>query len=300
MQSFRLNIWWQYQQIERMFRLLARQILHDPCMDEVALKCFIESNKERLNELILEEISRLSGYDSTYNYGISYREVKPLETQLRILHDAIPELRLGRTWEFAKKAEKITLPVGAEGWYAVISPDALGELFFPNLEGAEQYQASLRFINERLSMEVNTYMVERIVQCKRTSVATRLLRKQQRGDVWIVPAQFGLQRRKRTPYYVRQTMTRNEFGLGACHVGSMLITHPERISSDVDLEAACLGDDLNTTLKDDTSVIVLGIPRYFRGKYTLTLGMEFLGERSESPNGSSRTGNVTAFFPNFD
>jgi hypothetical protein len=76
---------------------------------------------------------------------------------------------------------------------------------------------------------------------------------QQKGDILIVPAQFGMRHRGRSVRRAREVMCANEFGLGAFAVGCMALTHPERYSRWDELDTDCGGDEYTPVAGDDFS-----------------------------------------------
>ncbi|MDD5437978.1 MAG: hypothetical protein PHC70_02425 [Patescibacteria group bacterium] len=66
---------------------------------------------------------------------------------------------------------------------------------------------------------------------------------QQKSDLLLVPAQFGLRHRGRSVRRVREIYLANEFGLGIFATCIMLLTDPERLEKYNDLWINCAGDE---------------------------------------------------------
>jgi hypothetical protein len=81
-------------------------------------------------------------------------------------------------------------------------------------------------------------------QSERAKLAENVLLDQQQGqDILVLAAQAGVLHRGRSARRARVAMAGNEFGLGVFAVTCMLLTHPERLSSECGLMIDCGGDE---------------------------------------------------------
>ena len=186
---------------------------------------------------------------SSYVYPAGYA-IALIGEQINALA-GIFELSLGSTMEFMEKVfPTLTLPDWAEGWFAIPSVDALATRFFPNVEDpAARYceavkvvvakiAASRRFYHHHDDIRRGSYRMN-----AETATAMALVTAQQKGDVLVIPAQFGIRHRGRSVRQACEAMPNPEFGLGMVAVGSMLLTHPKRLVSLDDLWIDVPGDE---------------------------------------------------------
>jgi hypothetical protein len=81
-------------------------------------------------------------------------------------------------------------------------------------------------------------------QSERAKLAAKILADQQQGnDILVVAAQSGMRHRGCSARRARVRMAGNEFGAGVYAVACMLLTHPERLSSEDALMIDCGGDE---------------------------------------------------------
>ena len=76
-----------------------------------------------------------------------------------------------------------------------------------------------------------------------TAHALDVIAKTQKGDILIVAAQLGVRHRGRSVRRAREVFVANEFGLGSFAVGSIVLTHPERLVRWEELDMDCPGDE---------------------------------------------------------
>jgi hypothetical protein len=69
-------------------------------------------------------------------------------------------------------------------------------------------------------------------------------------DILIISAQFGIRHRGRSVRRAHEVFLINEFGLGAFAVGTMLLTHPERLMHHDDLYIDCIDDEFDVPVSD--------------------------------------------------
>lgn len=161
--------------------------------------------------------------ESDYTYPPEYQWPKPIEEQIEILRGL--QFPMSRV-----PAVEIALPESAEGLFVVSRPEVIA----PS-DCDEPYRYGLEFVFERLASQRQfyNYMTGRLEPKyvrepeRRTRILAQVSR-QQEGDIFILPAQFGLGYRGCSVRQVRSLYGVNEFGLGAFHVGCMTLTHPER------------------------------------------------------------------------
>jgi hypothetical protein len=104
----------------------------------------------------------------------------------------------------------------------------------------EAFAKRRRFSNRIVDRLEETFLR----QSERSILAQEILDDQQQGsDILVVAAQAGMLHRGTSARRTRVAMAGNEFGLGVFAVGSILLTHPERLSSTETLMIDCCGDE---------------------------------------------------------
>ncbi len=189
--------------------------------------------------------------DSSCTYPPGYTGPKPIEEQITGLAKI---LGLDPTSALAFAKNLPALPEGAEGWFAIPSTVALAAKLFPNLtDPAEQNFAGVSLILSMVaaSRDFSDYLLGPI-ETTQLRVATRtagalvqITEAQDMSDILIIAAQFGLLHRGESVRRAREVMDANQFGLGALAVGSMLLTHPERLQHYDYLWIDCAGDEFS-------------------------------------------------------
>lgn len=224
--------------------------------------------KASLREPLVAAIRRLSlsnqfaseEVKSSWCYPPEYKGPKPIGEQMMVLANAF-----GLSPDTCKvvfvgnQLGGIELPDGAEGWFAIPSIDALAKRHFPNIKDtAEKYCRATELVIENLAATrtVHNYCLgelgtKYLRQHQRTISAFRKIAEAQKGDILIVPAQFGMRHRGRSVYRAREVYSSNEFGLGGFHVGCMALTHPERFVRWEQLHADCPGDEYDLTAESE-------------------------------------------------
>jgi hypothetical protein len=84
--------------------------------------------------------------------------------------------------------------------------------------------------------------VDRLRQHARTAMMLERIGETQRGDLLVIPSQFGLRHAGRSVRRGRAVYAKTEFGHGALAVGSMTLTHPKRFVRWEQLHTDCAGD----------------------------------------------------------
>lgn len=181
-----------------------------------------------------------------------YQGPKPITEQVEFLAKEF-KLSLNETNEFIEKVlPTLKLPKGAEGWFAIPSVDAIANRFFPGTTNlAERYCHAVHLVLEKISNYQKVYTCHsgpitpsNFRQHERTLQSLSLIAEQQKSEILIVPAQFGIHHQGRSVRQARDSFTDNEFGLGAFAVGCMLLNHPERSSLWM-LITDCAGDEFS-------------------------------------------------------
>lgn len=191
---------------------------------------------------ILEELSTSNDYRdeevaSSYVYPKGYA-VKPLAHQIAILMERF-DLLGSKALAYAENLPE--LPKGAEAWFAIPRWVKVASTYNRVLERVfeEIARPPRKFYNHRKG-ELGS---KHLRQSALTMESIAKIGEKQPGDILIVAAQFGMRHRGRSVRRARAVFAANEFGLGAFEVGSMLITHPERLQHYKDLWIDCAGDE---------------------------------------------------------
>lgn len=197
---------------------------------------------------------------SNRTYPKEHKGPKPIADQIKALAK-IFDLDPSQALEFAKNLP--ALPDGAEGWFAILSVDALAKKHFPEVKGpGEKYCQAVLLVCAKIAASrrsFHNYHKEEItpVQLRvhtRTAHALYLIAKTQPGDIQIVAAQLGMRHRGKSVRRAREVfvgshrspealLPGDEFGLGSLAVGSILLTHPERLVQWEQLHIDCAGDE---------------------------------------------------------
>jgi hypothetical protein len=152
--------------------------------------------------------------------------------------------------EWARDEE---LPDGAEGWFAIPSIDALASRFFPKvMDPKERLCAASNLILQKIgesrrfcNYREGELLPDRFRLNGRTAHALDLLAEQQKGDILIVGGNFGKRHAGRSVRSAREVFIGPEFGGHTIGIGSMLLTHPERLVSFDDLWVDVPGDEFD-------------------------------------------------------
>jgi hypothetical protein len=172
---------------------------------------------------------------SDRSYPPTYR-VRPVEAQVTELRRLFPSL--GGCME---KLGRKPLLEGAEAWFAIPRWQALA----PTYNEATEMVLAVLAGKRRFSHRIAGRMSEKYLrQSERTRLAEKILADQQQGnDLLVVPAQAGMLHRGCSARRTREAMAGNEFGLGVLAIACMVLTHPERLSSEGALMIDCGGDE---------------------------------------------------------
>ncbi len=181
------------------------------------------------NKYIDEEVTSLLEYFSGY-------KPKSIMEQINILINFFPNINFNN---FEKLIKGKKLPAGAEGWFIIPHWKTI----------ASSYNEAVCKILELIKKSWNNGFLN---QCgkldylsrseKTAEILEKINNEQGNKAFMIIPAQLGLRYRGRSPNRAHEIMSPREFGLGAFEVGSMLLTHKERLSHFNDLYIDCSGD----------------------------------------------------------
>jgi hypothetical protein len=176
-----------------------------------------------------EEVGSNRTYPPTY-------KVRPIEAQVTELKKLFPAL--GTCME--KLARKPLLE-GAEAWFAIPRWQAVAPTYNEAVELALTTMATKRKFQNRIAGRLGPIYLR---QSERAKLADTILADQQQGhDILVVAAQAGMLHRGCSARRARLRMAGNEFGAGVFAIACMLLTHPERLSSEDALMIDCGGDE---------------------------------------------------------
>src|SRR3989338_9113360 len=233
-----------------------------------------EARAQRLNERggelqdgiakLITELSVSNQYAneevrSSYMYPNEYQGPKPINDQIKAIAK-IFGLDPSHALEFAKTLPE--LPNGAEGWFAIPSVDALAAKHFPEVtDPAQKYCQAVELVHTKIadSRSFYNYRKGQITPAQlwvyaRTAHALDLIAETQKGDILIIAAQLGMRHRGKSVRRACETFMANEFGLGSLAVGSIVLTHPERLVRWEELDMDCSGDEFAPGAGGDFSV----------------------------------------------
>lgn len=206
--------------------LQARGKLQAEIYDAVAQVLLRNTASDRFRDEVVE---------SRREYPPSYR-VHPIEAQVTALRKAFPEL--GPCME---KLGHQHLPPGPEAWFAVPRWSAVAPTYGEAVERALAALAQRRRFSHRIQDRTGASFLR---QSDRSKIAEGIVADQQPAqDVYVVAAQFGMRHRGSSARRARVAMASHEFGLGVFAVACMLLTHPERLSTEQTLMVDCSGDE---------------------------------------------------------
>ena len=193
-----------------------------------------------------------------YVYPNEYRGARDPEYQIRELAKAFelsPDAsiryleKIASKWNLADFVPSDALH--CTQLFAWPSVDAIAKCHFPEVsDSREKYCRAVLLLLSIIGKSRSFYNYREgqidpyhLRQCARTLHTLDLIIEQQKGDILIVPAQFGLYHRDRSVCHARDCFTANESGLGALAVGSMTLIHPERYVHFEQLHTDCAGDE---------------------------------------------------------
>lgn len=176
-----------------------------------------------------EEVDSNRGYPPTYR-------VRRIEAQVTELKKMFPMVGAAQ-----EKLGRIALPTGPEAWFAIPRWQAVA----PSYNKAVELVLDLLVSKRRFSNRIAGRMGETYLrQTERSKLAESILANQQEGsDILVVAAQAGMLHRGCSARRTRAALAGNEFCLGVFAVASLLLTHPERLSTGDALMVDCGGDE---------------------------------------------------------
>jgi hypothetical protein len=225
-------------------------------------------------------------------YRSGYDKPKSLQDQVTILRGLFPGLG------GASSLGQMELPDGAEGYFAVPRWDKIGKTY------GEALQAALDVLSKAcngwfMNWRKGQLAQENFCQSATSAAMWKKIGTEQKGDMLIVAAQFGIRHRGRSVRRTREVMRKPEFGLGAFAVGTMLLTHENRLCHFNDLWIDCVGDEFHDA--QESHAPFDRAPYFFFHNDRLSFDMAWVGNASHycgsasgwfSP-GNSEPGNVS-------
>ena len=196
---------------------------------------------ENVDEYAEQEIESISGYPSGY-------KLLDLSHQISLLCGLFPEIFVSSRTILVNtnSIRSAGLPRFAEGWFAIPNwkknPEVFGSTY---CEAVKRIISTIKSIRNYRSLadEMNDKYLRQ--SSRSEQFWNEIARTQGDANILIIPAQFGLRHRGRSTNRSRVIMEdmEYEFGLGVFAVGSMLLTHPDRIQDYDDLWIDCAGDE---------------------------------------------------------
>jgi hypothetical protein len=205
---------------------------------------------------LINELTMLNRYaseetSSSYTYPKEYEGPRLIGAQINALA-TILDLDPSHALEFTTKVlPTLTLPEGAEGWFAILSVDALASRFFPEIiDPADRYCRAVQLVLNKVgsSRTFKNYREGQITSeylrmHARTANAMATLQESQKGDILVGAFQLGMCHRGRSVRRAREVFVSNEYGLGSLMGCSIALTHPERFVRCEELDMDLSGDE---------------------------------------------------------
>lgn len=218
-----------------------------------------------------------SGYHSSY-------KPKKITEQIYCLRKFFPDI--GTTDKSVPYGE---LPKEAEGWFAIPRWQSIGLTYSQATKRVlsvliENLSENQSFINLKLSSD----FLRQTEKSKK--MIWKIRRHQKDNDILIIPVQFGLRYCGYSVYEAREIFSKNEFGLGAFAIATMLLTHPERLLHNNCLWIDCAGDEYATVPNDYHHYVRTPVFRSRKNK--IEFGSDWIGRANEYH------GSATGFLPN--
>lgn len=192
-------------------------------------------------------------------YGYPNGHIKvAVPQQIAMLIEVFPGLVGTQALELAKRLPK-DLPTHSEQWLALPKIEAIGRLFFAEIEDeAERYCAAVNLVLDKIAesraftnWRSGQITKDRLRQRAKDKEMLAVVEASQPGDIVIIEAQLGKRHGGRSVRRARAVFLGNEFGLGAFHVGCVVLTHPKRLQKWEELDMDCPGDEFDETDSDD-------------------------------------------------
>lgn len=204
---------------------------------------------------------------SNYNYPKEYLGARPLAEQIAKIHK-IFNIRPVSAFHYLQVLP--ILPKGAEGWFAIPTINALAKKHFPYIKNErEKYCHGVQLVHEYIEKtrrfennEEENINFKHLRSIDRTQQALQLITTMQKGDlstneveIIIIAAQLGRKHRGRSVRRAKKMFDKNEFGLNSLAVGSIILTHPERLTYWDELDMDCAGDVFSPSADNDFSSV---------------------------------------------
>lgn len=182
-------------------------------------------------------VRKTKKFSASYGYPDEYHGPKPISTQVDILAAKFG-LSSNSTNEWVENVlPTLTLPDGAEGWFAFPSRDVVASCHFSAVGRSRKHQCVLEFALDILNESRKFYNCNKskmepfqFHQDDRTLYALNSITETQEGEILIIPAQFGMRHRSSSVSRTCESfhLEKSEFGLGVFELICMALTHPER------------------------------------------------------------------------
>ncbi len=241
----------QKDQIARFAEDAARKAIRVINLDNPGAQQVISRGNDLANAII-DKVRELSLKNQFANEEVSSSYVYPSEYKLKSVAEQANKLRelfpsIGNADEtLATKP----LPKGAEGYFVIPRWEKVAPTYNEAVQKVLSLIASSRkFYNYREGQ----LGPDRLRQHEHTAKMLAKLGKDQKGDLLVVPAQFGMLHRGQSVRRAREIFMANEFGLGAFALGCMILTHPERLVRWEELHFDCAGDEFSPEADGDFS-----------------------------------------------
>ena len=197
---------------------------------------------DELADAIIDKIRELSLMNQYANEVVSSNYTYPSEYKLKSVTEQANKLRElfpGIGYADENLANQ-PLPQGAEGYFVIPRWEKVAPTYNEAVQKVlDLIKQTRKFYNYR----EGALGPDRLQQSNRTKQMFAKLGKNQKGDLLVVPAQFGMLHRGQSVRRAREIFMINEFGLGAFALGCMILTHPDRMVRWEELDMDCAGDE---------------------------------------------------------
>lgn len=156
------------------------------------------------------------------------------------------------------KAAQMAVPEGAEGLFVIPTWQS-----FAKAHGVSTYVEAVQIVLAKLNetrkgkfynYRENEMSTNNLRESARKAEVMEQIAQSQKGyDLLVIPAQFGLVHRGCSVRRARVVIGNKGFVLGAFEVGTMLLTHPERLQHYDDLFIDCAGDEFKPSVEHEFS-----------------------------------------------
>ena len=227
---------------------------------------------------------------STWVYPPEYTGPAPIGEQIETLA-RLYGISPNETMRFVEQVlPTLTLPDGAEGWFAIPSVNAIAARHFMSVTNPHERYCRASVVMFDLLKESRNFhnyregqiAPDRLHQHARTAMMLERIAAEQQGDILVIPSQFGLRHAGRSVRRGRAVYAKTEFGHGTLAVGSMTLTHPTRFIRWGQLHTDCAGDDFTSV-----AVEFLRAPVFYFCDGRLWFGTARVGRAGESYGSAS-------------